>query len=87
MVATKASSKRKSKLENVSSSSSESDFEDAIHVDTDDDDDDAESIFCGGLFSQDKLGEQWVQSKKRSHCDCAGNSDNVNFICDTCLNG
>jgi hypothetical protein len=66
----------------VSSSDSESEFEGPVLIDTDNgNDDDAECIFCLGLFSQDKCGEQWAQCtqcKKWGHCDCAGNSDNVN---------
>jgi hypothetical protein len=69
----------------VSCSDSESEFNDPILIDTnDDDDDDAECIFSCGLFFEGMWGD--VGPMHTVHTDCAGNSDNVNFICDIRLN-
>jgi hypothetical protein len=89
---TKSHSEAKSKSQQVLSSSSESEFENPtpINIHDDNDEDDVECIFLGGLLSQDKSEERWVQRtqcKQWGDSDCVGDSENVHFTCDMCLNG
>ncbi|XP_046978148.1 uncharacterized protein LOC124543871 [Vanessa cardui] len=45
-------------------------------------------LYCNGLFSEDVMGEKWIQCascKQRAHEDCAGIEDMVDFyVCELC---
>ena len=50
-------------------------------------DEDAQCLQCGGYYSDDKKGEQWVKCIKCcewAHEKC-NSSNNASFICDICL--
>lgn len=50
---------------------------------------DAECMYCSGLFSDDKKGEEWIQCiacRQWCHVECSG-TEYADFICDFCLQG
>lgn len=77
-----------------SSSSSDEDEEPVLEDDSDMDcdigEEEAECMFCFGLFSEDRAGEEWIQCSKCfkwAHTECANMDKKDTYICDFCLDG
>ncbi|KAG8246250.1 hypothetical protein J6590_088462 [Homalodisca vitripennis] len=72
------------------SSSESNEEEQIVFADDSADDDyeegDAECLYCTGLFSEDRNGEDWIRCKacsRWSHFNCA-DVGNAVFVCDFC---